>query len=193
MRTARALRRHPQISRIQKAAFTVAKTRVPTRRQSATTPIWRSIDRVKARQAQRRKEAGALVKGGLRKRAGGGGRKGKYLFTGLLVCDVCKASFVLQNREYYCCASHWNGASCSNTIKVPRNAFVAARRGFRRALDPCGEGTDLAPNKRSDCTVLICFGHTLHEWLRRPCRVGQAECKLTRCDMRRSAWRSRTA
>jgi DNA invertase Pin-like site-specific DNA recombinase len=77
-------------------------------------------DRVKARQTQRRKEAGILVKGGLRKRAGGGGRKGKYLFTGLLVCDVCGASFVLQNREYYCCASHWNGASCSNAIKVPR-------------------------------------------------------------------------
>jgi DNA invertase Pin-like site-specific DNA recombinase len=77
-------------------------------------------DRVKARQMQRRKEAGALVKGGLRKRAAGGGRKGKYLFTGLLVCDVCGASFVLRNREYYCCASHWNGASCSNTINVPR-------------------------------------------------------------------------
>jgi hypothetical protein len=75
---------------------------------------------VKARQTQRRQEAGILVKGGLRKRAGGGGRKGKYLFTGLLVCDVCGASFVLQNREYYCCASHGNGASCSNTIKVPR-------------------------------------------------------------------------
>jgi hypothetical protein len=39
------------------------------------------------------------VKGGLRKRAGGGGRKGKYLFTGLLMCDACGASFVLQNRE----------------------------------------------------------------------------------------------
>jgi hypothetical protein len=61
-----------------------------------------------------------VAKGGLRKRAGGGGRKGKYLFTGLLVCDACAASFVLQNREYYCCASHWNGASCTNTIKVPR-------------------------------------------------------------------------
>lgn len=72
------------------------------------------------RQTQRRKEAGALVKGGLRKRAGGGGRKGKYLFTGLLVCDVCGASFVLRNREYYCCASHWNGASCANTLNVSR-------------------------------------------------------------------------
>jgi site-specific DNA recombinase len=78
-------------------------------------------DRVKARQAQRSSQVGALVRGGLRKRAGGAGRPGKYLFTGLLVCDVCGASFVLRNREYYACASHWNGAACSNSINVPRS------------------------------------------------------------------------
>jgi site-specific DNA recombinase len=77
-------------------------------------------DRVKARQAQQSKTFGKLVKGGLRKRAGGAGRPGKYLFTGLLVCEVCGASFVLRNRDYYACASHWHGAACSNSINVSR-------------------------------------------------------------------------
>ena len=77
-------------------------------------------DRVKARQAQRRK-VGALVRGGLRKRSGGGGRPGKYLLTGLLVCGVCNGSFVLRNRAYYACGSHWNGGGCSNTLNVPRS------------------------------------------------------------------------
>ncbi|TLZ59058.1 MAG: hypothetical protein E6K20_16700, partial [Gammaproteobacteria bacterium] len=80
-------------------------------------PLWEAV---KARQALRTSQVGALIRGGLRKRAGGAGRPGKYLFTGLLVCDVCGASFVLRNREYYACASHWNGAACSNSINVPR-------------------------------------------------------------------------
>lgn len=78
-------------------------------------------DRVHVRRRRVSETAGALVLGGLRKRAGGAGRPGKYLFTGLLTCDVCKASFVLQNREYYSCATHWNGGGCSNTIKLPRS------------------------------------------------------------------------
>jgi site-specific DNA recombinase len=89
-------------------------------------------DRVKARQAQRSSQVGALVRGGLRKRAGGAGRPGKYLFTGLLVCDVCGASFVLRNREYYACASHWNGAACSNSINVPRSLVQDGPRRHRR-------------------------------------------------------------
>jgi len=31
-----------------------------------------------------------------------------------------RASFTLRNREFYCCASHWHGAACSNTINVSR-------------------------------------------------------------------------
>ena len=57
-------------------------------------------DRVKARQAPRSQQVGALVKGRLRKRAGGARGPGKYLFTGLLVCGVCEASFALRNRVY---------------------------------------------------------------------------------------------
>ncbi|MGH6741858.1 MAG: recombinase family protein, partial [Bradyrhizobium sp.] len=77
-------------------------------------------ERVKGRQRQQSQSIGKLVKGGLRRRAGGAGRPGKYLFTGLLVCDACDASFVLRNRDYYACASHWNGAACSNGINVSR-------------------------------------------------------------------------
>jgi hypothetical protein len=29
-------------------------------------------------------------------------------------------SFVLRNRDYYCCASYWSGAACSNEINVSR-------------------------------------------------------------------------
>jgi DNA invertase Pin-like site-specific DNA recombinase len=89
-------------------------------------------ERVKARQALQSKTIGKLVRGGLRKRAGGAGRPGKYLFTGLLACDVCGASFVLRNRDYYACASHWNGAACSNGINVSRqlvqNVLIAGIR-----------------------------------------------------------------
>ena len=41
-----------------------------------------------------------------------------YLFSGLLKCGVCDASFVLRNRDYYCCGSYRNGAACSNEINV---------------------------------------------------------------------------
>ena len=77
-------------------------------------------ERVKARQAQQRKSVGVRVREGLRKRAGGAGRKGKYVFTGLLQCAECDAAFTLRNRDYYCCASYWNGDACTNTINVSR-------------------------------------------------------------------------
>jgi site-specific DNA recombinase len=62
-------------------------------------------DQVKARQARQSHGAGALVRGGLRKRRGGAGRPGKYLLTGLLTCGVCGASFVMRNRAFYACAA----------------------------------------------------------------------------------------
>src|ERR1017187_7744634 len=81
-------------------------------------PLW---DRVKARQAQRSHGIGALVRGGLRQRAPGAGRPAKHLFSGLLSCGVCDASFVLRNRTAYACASYWNGAACTNSINVSRS------------------------------------------------------------------------
>jgi site-specific DNA recombinase len=78
-------------------------------------------ERVKARQAQRSHSIGALVRGGLRRRAPGAGRPAKHLFSGLRSCGVCEASFVLRNRTAYACASYWNGAACSNSINVSRS------------------------------------------------------------------------
>jgi site-specific DNA recombinase len=77
-------------------------------------------DRVKARQQRRSQEMGAKVKGGQRQGAPGAWRPGKYLFSGLPRCGICSASFVLRNREYYCCASWWNGAACTNVLNISR-------------------------------------------------------------------------
>jgi site-specific DNA recombinase len=78
-------------------------------------------DRVKARQDATRRGIGALVKGGLRKNGPGAGRPPKYLFSGLLACAECGASFVLRNRTCYACASWWNGAACANSINVSKD------------------------------------------------------------------------
>jgi hypothetical protein len=81
--------------------------------------------RAKKRQARQSHGVGALVRGGLRKRAGGAGRPGKYLLTGLLVCGICSGSFVMRNRAYYACASHWHGRACTNSINVSRSLVEA--------------------------------------------------------------------
>jgi len=78
-------------------------------------------DRVKARQQRHSQSDGALVRGGLRRRAAGAGRPARHLFSGLLSCAVCEAAFVLRNRTCYACATHWNGLACSNTINVSRD------------------------------------------------------------------------
>jgi DNA invertase Pin-like site-specific DNA recombinase len=82
--------------------------------------------RVKERQSQQSKRLGARVKGGLRKRAPGAGRPARYLFSGMLRCGLCGASFTLANKERYQCASHLNGRACENTISV-RRSIVESR------------------------------------------------------------------
>jgi DNA invertase Pin-like site-specific DNA recombinase len=77
--------------------------------------------RVKARQARTKASQPAMTVRGTSVRKGGGGKPGKYLFTGVLACDVCGASFVLRNRESYSCATHWHGGACANTINVARS------------------------------------------------------------------------
>jgi site-specific DNA recombinase len=95
----------------------VAHESVDERLRIVPQELW---DRVKGRQQQRSHGIGALVRGGLRQRKPGAGRPGKYVFSGLLACGVCGASFVLRNREYYACASWWNGAACANSLNVSR-------------------------------------------------------------------------
>jgi site-specific DNA recombinase len=77
-------------------------------------------ERVKARQALRQSTVGARVKGALQRNASGQGRPPRYLLSGLLRCGVCGASFVLAGARAYACASHVNGAACSNRIRVSR-------------------------------------------------------------------------
>jgi len=77
-------------------------------------------DRVKARQKAVSRDVGDRIKVGQRRNAPGAGRPPKYLFSGLLACAECGASFVLRNRTCYACASWWNGAACANKINVPR-------------------------------------------------------------------------
>jgi site-specific DNA recombinase len=92
-------------------------TRQDERLRIVPQELW---DRVRARQARMSHQQSALTVRGSARR-GGGGKPGKYLFTGLLVCGVCGAAFTLRNRDYYCCASHWHGAACSNSVNVSRH------------------------------------------------------------------------
>lgn len=51
------------------------------------------------------------------------GGKPKYLLSGLLVCNVCKAHYVIADARSYACSGHWNGGACANHIRVRRDAI----------------------------------------------------------------------
>jgi site-specific DNA recombinase len=68
------------------------------------------------------------------KRLKSGGRA-KYLLSGLLVCNVCKAHYVIADARSYACSGHWNGRACSNHIRVRRDAVErVVLGGLRRDL-----------------------------------------------------------
>ncbi len=56
------------------------------------------------------------------KRLKSGGRS-KYLLSGLLICSVCTAHYVIADARSYACSGHWNGGACSNHIRVRRDAI----------------------------------------------------------------------
>lgn len=91
--------------------------------QIVPTELW---DLAQARQRQRSATKGACIKDGLRRRAPGGGRPPRYLFSGLLRCGICGASFSLADKNFYACSSHIFGAACSNTLRV-RRSLVESR------------------------------------------------------------------
>jgi hypothetical protein len=63
------------------------------------------------------------------------GGKAKYLLSGLLVCDVCKAHYVIADARSYACCGHWRGGACSNHIRVRRDAIERViLGGVRRDL-----------------------------------------------------------
>jgi hypothetical protein len=62
------------------------------------------------------------AKGDTRLKSGG---RLKYLLSALLVCEACGAKYVMGDKAFYCCASHWSGRACSNAIRVRRDALEA--------------------------------------------------------------------
>ncbi len=60
---------------------------------------------------------------------------GKYLLSGLLICNVCKAHYVIADARSYACSGHWNGGACSNHFRVRRDAIERViLGGVRRDL-----------------------------------------------------------
>jgi len=75
--------------------------------------------RVKARQQQQAHDLGVRVKGGLRARR----NPFKYLLSGSLRCEACRASFALSNATRYQSSSHHEGGpdACAVSLSVPRD------------------------------------------------------------------------
>ncbi len=78
--------------------------------------LWR---RVASRLDANRRESTSRALAG----KGTGGRRPKYLFSGLLVCGVCGANYVLANNRAYGCAGHRDRGThvCDNAIHVRRD------------------------------------------------------------------------
>ncbi|MHB8812569.1 MAG: recombinase family protein [Steroidobacteraceae bacterium] len=66
------------------------------------------------------------------------GGKARYLLSGLLVCKVCKAHYVIADARSYACSGHWRGGACSNDIRVRRDAIERVILGgiYRDLLEP---------------------------------------------------------
>jgi site-specific DNA recombinase len=66
------------------------------------------------------------------------GGKARYLLSGLLVCKVCKAHYVIADARSYACSGHWTGGACSNDIRVRRDAIERVILGgiYRDLLEP---------------------------------------------------------
>ncbi len=75
--------------------------------------LWNTV------QARLRAQQSDAVRQGLRLKAG---RKGKYVLSQEMVCDVCGSNYVLVDYYRYGCSSHINSgdAVCTNDIKVKR-------------------------------------------------------------------------
>lgn len=53
-------------------------------------------------------------------RRAGQGRRPKYPLSGLLICQKCKAHYVMANERNYACGSFAHGRACSNGILIRR-------------------------------------------------------------------------
>jgi DNA invertase Pin-like site-specific DNA recombinase len=73
-------------------------------------------DRVKARQRIRSEDIGSRIKAGHRSP----GRAPRYLFSGLLKCELCGSSMVTSDGRGYMCSGYLNGRICTNNLRAPR-------------------------------------------------------------------------
>ena len=91
-------------------------------------PELRIIDEDLARRVEARLEE-TRHQSRARKRAGKGtgGRRPKYLFSGLLKCGVCGANYVMANNVTYACAGRRDrgGHVCDNDLHVRRDVVEA--------------------------------------------------------------------
>jgi site-specific DNA recombinase len=58
--------------------------------------------------------------GDARLKAGG---KPRYSLSGLLVCSMCKAHYILADGRAYGCSGYLNGRACANGVRVRRDAL----------------------------------------------------------------------
>jgi len=89
--------------------------RTDERLRIVSDELWQHV---KARQEQQSRDLGVRVKGGLRRVR----QPTKYLLSGSLRCEACRASFALSNATRYQCSSHHEGGdgACSVSLSVPR-------------------------------------------------------------------------
>ena|SRR5437868_8336632 len=62
------------------------------------------------------------------------GGKAKYLLSGVLVCKVCGANYVIADARSYACSGHWNGGACSNRISQDKPPSLCT--SWRRTTTP---------------------------------------------------------
>ena len=101
--------------RRQRQLETAAVERTDDRLRIVPEDLWQ---RAKARQQQQSREVGVRVKGGLRRVR----KPFKYLLSGSLRCEACRASFAMSNATRYQCSSHHEGGpdACGVSLSIPR-------------------------------------------------------------------------
>jgi site-specific DNA recombinase len=112
------------------------------------------------------------------KRLKSGGRA-KYLLSGLLICNVCKAHYVIADARSYACSGHWNSGACSNHIRVRRDAIERViLGGVRRDL--------LAPERveRMAAEMRVAYSERMREIAARaetlPHEIQELDARITR-------------
>jgi site-specific DNA recombinase len=108
-------------------------TRTDERLRIVSDELWQ---RAKARQRDQTEAIGVRVAQGLSKGAAmRTGKRGQFLFSGLLKCGHCGTNLQMANATRYQCAAYLNGRACSNNASVSRAVVEAGLlEGIKREL-----------------------------------------------------------